>query len=58
MFQNKKRASSTLLLVREESFFLEESFVTLGASPHIAEKIEETSLLATEDRDNPDFNNA
>ena len=58
MFQNKKRASSKLLLVREESFFLEESFVTFGCVAPYSAKIEEASLLATEDRDPPDFNNA
>ena len=50
--QNKtKKASSKLLLVREESFFLEESSpLPLGKAPLILEKSEETSLLAREDR--------
>ena len=44
MFQHKRRASSKLLLVREESF------ATFGYVASYSEKIEETSFLATEDR--------
>ena len=44
MFQHKRRASSKLLLVREESF------VTFGYVASYSEKIEETFVLAKEDR--------
>ena len=51
--KKKKRAPPKTFVVREESFFLVRAPLPLGKSLLSLEKSEETSLLATEDRDAP-----
>ena len=54
-FKNEKK--NPLVHVPEQEESSKRAPLTLGKSPPILEKIEETSLLASQDRPPPDFNN-